>query len=396
MHFVNKLTKLMAMALLLVVAAHKGGAAADLSTVKVAWVGIMADPGQDRPFIDGPAPKDSGLAGLQLAMADNNSSGRFINQSFSLDSVMLPWGSDPLPALVKLAEGGTRFVVVDLPAATLAAAAADPRLSKLLLFNAGAPDDGLRGTACRANVLHTIPSRAMLTDALAQTLIKKDWRKWLLLTGAQAGDQAYAAAIRRSAKKFGAKIVAEHAWTFTRDSRHTAETELTALTQDAEYDVVVVADEADSFGDQLPFNTWKPRPVVGTQGLVAAGWHPAHEQWGAAQLQNRFRTQTARPMGPVDFAAWEAGRAVGEAALRTRSADPARLIAAIRADDFALAAFKGRSLNFRPWDGQLRQPILLAWARAVVSVAPQDGFLHPITDLDTLGLDKGESPCVMP
>lgn len=370
-------------------------AAAAPETVRLGWLGMR--PAVERPtaFVDGPVATDEGLAGLRLAIADDNASGRFVHQSYTLTEEWLPPDGDAVAALRRLAASGTRFVVADLPAAVLAAAALDPAAAKLVIFNAGAPDDSLRNGDCRANVLHTLPSRAMLADALAQVLIKKNWSHWLLLVGPDPADEAYAAALRHAAAKFGAKLVGEKHWSYSRDARRTAEGEVAAITQDGSYDVVLVADEAGNFGDLVPYSTWLARPVAGTHGLVAAAWHPAHEQWGAAQLQNRFRAQAGRPMSVKDYAAWEGGRAVAEAAMRTRSTDPDRLAAAIRGDDFALAAFKGRSLSFRAWDGQLRQPILLAWPRAVVSVAPEEGFLHPTTDLDTLGTDKGESACAL-
>jgi hypothetical protein len=41
----------------------------------------------------------------------------------------------------------------------------------------------------------------------------------------------------------------------------------------------------------------------------------------------------------------------------------------------------------------LRQPILLFDGRNTVSVSPQEGFLHPDTTLDTLGVDRPETKC---
>jgi ABC transporter substrate binding protein (PQQ-dependent alcohol dehydrogenase system) len=336
-----------------------------------------------------------GLDGLRLALADDTVSGRFIGQTYSLEQRQITAGEDPAAALKSFADRGIRFVVVDLPAADLLRAADAAQAQTLVLLDAGSSDDSLREAECRRTVLHLRPSRAMLADALAQVLVRKGWTSWLLVSGPEADDRAYAAAIRRAALRFGAKVVGERAWTFTRDARRTAEGEATALTQGApSADVVIVADEAGSFGDTLMFNTWEPRPVAGTQGLVAASFSPVLDQWGATQLLKRFRARTGREMGEKDFAAWQAGRAIGEAAMRARSTDPAVIEAAMRSPDFALAVFKGRAASFRPWDGQLRQPIVVGWARAVVAMAPQEGFLHPRTDLDTLGTDLGEKKCV--
>ena len=73
-----------------------------------------------------------------------------------------------------------------------------------LLFNAGSADDELRQSACLANVLHTLPSRAMLTDALAQFLTVRQWQRWLLISGPTEDDQAYAAALKRAASNISA------------------------------------------------------------------------------------------------------------------------------------------------------------------------------------------------
>ncbi len=50
-------------------------------------------------------------------------------------------------------------------------------------------------------------------------------------------------------------------------------------------------------------------------------------------------------------------------------------------------------MNYRGWNGQLRQPIPLVTGRAVVATAPLDGFLHQVSELDTLGIDQPESKC---
>ncbi|HYN39721.1 MAG TPA: branched-chain amino acid ABC transporter substrate-binding protein, partial [Rhodospirillales bacterium] len=246
---------------------------------------------------------------------------------------------------------------------------------------------------CRRFLLHTIPSRGMLADALAQYLVKKTWTRWLLVAGATPEDALYAEAVRHAAKRFGGNVVAERSWAATFDARRTAQEEVPVLTQGERYDVLVVADEAGAFGDYLLYRTWDPRPVAGTQGLVAAGWLPTQEQWGALQLHSRFEKRADRLMTARDYAAWAAVRSVGEAAIRIRSADPAAIDAYIRSPEFELAAFKGRKLSYRAWDGQMRQPIPLGWARALVSMSPQEGFLHPATELDTLGTDAPETGC---
>ncbi|OHC77238.1 MAG: branched-chain amino acid ABC transporter substrate-binding protein, partial [Rhodospirillales bacterium RIFCSPLOWO2_01_FULL_65_14] len=257
------------------------------------------------------------------------------------------------------------------------------------------PYDALRNERCRANVLHTLPSRAMLADGLAQYLALKRWSKWLLVVGRRDEDKLLADALKRAAKRFGAKIVAEKPWTYGPDARRTAQSEVPVFTQDVDYDVLVVADEIGEFGEYLMYRTWAPKLVAGTQGLVPTSWHRTHEQWGAAQLQSRFLRTFKRQMNPTDYHVWAAVRAVGEAATRTRSVASRDIAAYIRSDDFGLPGFKGQALTFRKWNGQLRQPILLVTPNALVSVSPQKGYLHQVSHLDTLGYDAPESKCRM-
>lgn len=352
------------------------------------------------PFLD-PPPADEGMQGARLGLADDNTTGRFTHQRFELDEVVVPEGGDLAGGLRKAVEAGTRLVVTDVPADKLSTIAVLPEAAEAVLFNAGAPDDKLRAEACRVNLLHTIPSRAMLADALVQYLVAKRWRNILLVVGRSPEDQAYAAALKRAAQKFQARIVQEKPWTFEPGARRTdtghyaIEAEVARFTQGVSYDVLAVADTEDAFGDELAYRTFDPRPIVGTQGLIATAWARPFEQWGATQLQNRFLRQAGRWMTARDYAAWMAVRAVGEAAQRAQSVDPTVLATYIRSDKFELAAFKGARLSFRPWDGQLRQPILLADSRSLVSVSPQPGFLHEFSELDTLGIDRPESKCRM-
>lgn len=344
-------------------------------------------------------PIAEALAGARLGMADNNTTGRFIGRSFRLVERSLSTDDDAAATLREFAAQGIHYVIADLDAAPLLAAADAVRATPVLLFNSRAPDDELRAAQCRANVLHTIPSRAMLADALAQYLAWKRWSEWLLVIGPAAGDQQLAHAYRRAAKRFGATIVEEKRWTFKAghgraDTGHVVlQTELPVLTRGRDHDVLVVADETEQFGPWLEGRTARARPVAGTHALVTTGWSPVAEQWGSSQLQSRFRRQAGRWMNARDYAAWLAARSVGEAVIRSNSADPAAVGAYLRGPQFQLAGFKGRAHSFREWDGQMRQPVLIAGSRLLVSVSPQPGFLHRRTELDTLGVDKEESEC---
>jgi ABC transporter substrate binding protein (PQQ-dependent alcohol dehydrogenase system) len=338
-------------------------------------------------------PDDSGLFGARMAIAENNTTGRFMKQRFDLREKIVPVDGDVAAAFRKLVGDGYRFIVANLGPGALLRVADLPEAKEVLIFNAGAPDDILRNEQCRANVLHTIPSRAMMTDALAQYLAWKRWPKWFLVVGRRKEDRLFAEAVKRAAKRFGARIVAEKVWTFGPDARRTAQSEVPVFTQDVDYDVLIAADEIGEFGEYLMYRTWEPRLVAGTQGLVPTTWDRAHEQWGSAQLQSRFLKTFKRWMNQLDYTVWAAIRAIGEGATRSRSTAFKDIGGYIHGEKFGLAGFKGQKLTFRDWNGQLRQPILLATPKAVVSVSPQRRFLHQRTHLDTLGYDKPESRC---
>jgi len=345
-------------------------------------------------------PDDLGVAGAELALKDNNTTGRFTKQQFTLDVARVPVGDDAVAVLEKLVESGHHFILVDAPAKTLLNLADAAKGKDVLLFNISAPDVRLRQEDCRANVLHVAPDRAMLADALAQYLVWKKWTRWLLVKGTLPEDLDYLAAVERAAQRFGGKIVEEREYKGTLEARRSdsgqqqIQQQMPTLTQGApNYDVLIVADENEVFGPYLPYRSWDPRPVAGTAGLKAMSWHPAHEQWGATQMQNRFQRFAKRFMLPLDYQAWVAVRAIGEGVTRTGSANLDPVNAYIRSDKLDLAAFKGQKVTFRAWDGQLRQPIIIAGPDLPVSMSPQEGFLHEHAEVDTLGIDEPESKC---
>jgi ABC transporter substrate binding protein (PQQ-dependent alcohol dehydrogenase system) len=346
------------------------------------------------------APDNDGVAGVRLALEDNNTTGKFLNQHFSLEQVRIKEGDDPVAIVAQLADRGISFFIVDLPADALLEVADAGRPRGLVFFNVGAIDDRLREEDCRPNVIHAAPTRSMLADGLAQYLVFKRWRRWLLVVGSHNPDKLYADALRRAAARFGAKIVEERVFEDTGGARRTdsglvqIQRQMPLFLQGApDYDVLVAADESEVFASYLPYRTRAPRPVAGSAGLVPKSWDAAHDQWGANQLQNRFMRMFSRRMTALDGQAWTAARMIGEAASRVGSADPKAVSEYLKGPDFALAAFKGQKLTLRNWNLQLRQPILLADGRTIASVSPQEGFLHQFSELDTLGFDRPETKC---
>jgi ABC transporter substrate binding protein (PQQ-dependent alcohol dehydrogenase system) len=372
--------------------------AADIPDIKI---GYLRQGGARTAIslLDIPAAND-GVAGAKLAIDDNNTTGRFLNQHFTLEETELKDEDDPAAAVGAFAQHGISLVLADLPAAALLKAADAGRARGLLLFNVGASDDRLREQDCRANVVHTAPTRSMLADGLAQYLVWKQWRKWLLVVGSHDADKLFADALRRAAKRFGATIVQEKVFEDAGGARRTdsgltlIQSQIPLFTQSApEHDVLVAADESQVFAAYLPYRTWLPRPVAGSAGLMPTSWDASHDQWGANQLQNRFVQLFHRRMTARDMQTWMAARMIGEAATHQHASDAKQALDFLESSDFALAAFKGQKLTLRDWNLQLRQPILLSDGRVTVSASPQPGFLHQFSELDTLGVDRPETKC---
>lgn len=376
-------------------------ARADTTPLKIS-IGYIAEAVPEPPPLSlvEVVAKDKGIAGVELGVVDDNTTGKFLKQTYEVTRKIVPAGGDLHQAATELANAGIKLIIASLAADRLLELADYPEMKDAIILDIQAQDDRLRTTDCRANVFHMIPSRAMKADALAQYLVSKQWMRWVLISGSNPDDKAFADAIRRSAKRFAGKIVEERTYTFTAGSRRsdTGEAQIrkqiTELTQRLpDYDVLIVADESEVFGDYLPYRNWDPRPVVGTQGLVPTAWHRSQEQWGGTQLQRRFIKAYNRWMLERDYTGWMAARAIGESVTRVSTADPKALRDYMLSDKFELAAFKGQGLTFRHWDQQLREPVLLASPLMLVSVSPQDGFLHQRTPLDTLGFDEPDSEC---
>jgi ABC transporter substrate binding protein (PQQ-dependent alcohol dehydrogenase system) len=344
--------------------------------------------------------KDKGIVGARVGAADNNLTGKFVSQETDLTEDIFPEDGDIVGEAKEMFAAGNRLIVADLEAKDLLAVADLPEARNAIILDIRTSDDDLRQENCRGNVFHLAPSFAMRADALGQFLFYKRWERWFLLHGAEPADLAYSADVKRAASRFGSRIVAERTYTYSARARTTdtghqqTEQQMALLTQSVpDYDVMFVIDMDEVFGEYLLFNSTDPRPVVGTQGLVAVAWHRSYEEYAGQEMQKRFERFSGRIMTERDYEGWLALRIFGEAMLRTGATDAKAIRNYILSDAFNIAAYKGIGVSFRKWDLQLRQPILLAGPRALISIAPIEGFLHPKFLADSLGFDEPETKC---
>jgi ABC transporter substrate binding protein (PQQ-dependent alcohol dehydrogenase system) len=386
----------MTLAVSLLCCALVAGAA---EVIRFGYLALSEDPRYDERkayFRTLSRPLGAPFAGAEVALRE----ARFVGQALGVSFELAPARGVDAPALVaevdKLYAEGVRHFLIDAPGKVVAEVAAATRGRALLLFNVAAPDDALRQAQCQAHLYHTLPSHSMQTDALAQFLVSRKWRSVLLLQGPRDDDRLIGAAFENSARRLGLKIVNKKDFVLSNDPRERDLGNPLLLTSTAvgEYDAVWVVDSDGEFSRRLPYNTARPRPVVGDAGLVAEAWAPRFERFGAPQLARRFQRAAQRPMTSPDWAAYMATKAVLQAALeQPAKPDAAAITKVLNRADFNLDGFKGVRLSFRPWDRQLRQPLLMTDGMGIIATAPVEGMMHPKNVLDTLGTDAAESPC---
>ena len=264
----------------------------------------------------------------------------------------------------------------------------------VLFFNIRNRDDEFRNKNCSVNLYHPVPSYRMLTDALAQYLLKRGWKNVLLLRGPGKNDHAYADAFVSSARRLRIDIVDDRNFTLSNDPRERSKSNVLLLTGGVDYDVVFVADSQGDFGRYVAYQTYLPRPIVGDEGLTPVAWHWTWERHGAPQLNQRFgRIEKDRHMRSEDWAAWIGIKSVVTAIRKMKSQDIKIIQKFLKDDRTTIDNYKGNPGSYREWNNQFRQPILLHTHNAVVARAPIDGFLHQTNNLDTIGYDQGESKC---
>ncbi len=344
---------------------------------------------------------DKGIQGARLMLKEANQAGRFVGYAFDLNEAIVPEDADVVEKAKEILAKGDAFFLADLEPKDLLAVAALPEAKNSVIVNIRAEEDALRQEECRSNVFHIIPDYAMRADALAQYLVWKKWPKWFVMRGTTPADKEYVDMVKRSAARYGGKVVGEKVYDLPPGARNTdsgyqqVQAQIPLETESAPtHDVIWVANSDEGFGDYLMYRTYNPDPVVGTQGLQALAWDPSYTEYGAMHFQNALPKIAKRKPVERDYTAWLGFRALADSAMKSGKTTPQDVKAYMLSDKFRLEGFKGQAMTFRPWDQQLRQPIILGGGtRVPVSVSPQEGFLHPTNVTDTLGFDAPETKC---
>ena len=344
---------------------------------------------------------DKGIQGARLIIKEANQAGTFVGFAFELVEAIVPANADVVAKAKEILAKGNAFIIADLEPKDLVAVADLPEAANSIIVNIRSSEEALRQELCRSNVFHIVPDWALRADALGQYLIWKKWPRWFVIRGNTDADKEYVEMIKRTAARFGGKVVGEKVYDLPPGARNTdsgyqqVQGQIPMETESApEHDVIWVANSDEGFGDYLMYRTYLPDPVVGTQGLQALAWDPSYTEYGAMHFQNGLPKLAKRKPVERDYTAWLGGRALTDGIMRSGKTTPPEVKACLLSDQFKLEGFKGQAMSFRIWDHQLRQPIILGGGtRVPVSVSPQEGFLHPTNVTDTLGFDQPETKC---
>jgi ABC transporter substrate binding protein (PQQ-dependent alcohol dehydrogenase system) len=380
--------------------APAGDAAEPKQNLRVVYLGKEYPEPLPLSYAEKPIP-DKGIQGARLMLKEANQAGNFVGHSFELVEAIVPEDADVVAKAKELLAGGERFIIADLEPDDLLAVSDLPEAKDALIMNIRSSATKLRQEECRVNVFHIIPDYAMRADALAQYLIWKKWPRWFVIRRDTPQDQDYLAMVKRSAGRFGGKVVEDKLYDLPPGARNLdsgyqqVQSQIPMETESApDHDVVWVINSDDDFGDYLMYRTSLPRPVVGTQGLQATSWDKSYTESGAMHFQNAIPRIAKRAPVERDYTAWLGFRAIADAAMKSGKVTPQEVKAYMLSDEFKLEGFKGQAMSFRTWDHQMRQPVVLGGGtRVPVSTSPQEGFLHPTNVTDTLGFDKPETKC---
>ncbi|MDC9822288.1 amino acid ABC transporter substrate-binding protein [Devosia sp. ZB163] len=370
--------------------------AAFSAEVRIGYLGLKDDPRYHPDVVYTRieiAPGGNPIDGATMGVEELKVVSDAVDQQVVLDHQEAADAAALVAKVNEMAAAGEQFIILDLPADLVDQVAAATKDQPVTLVNATAPEDYLR-SRCYPNLLHTAASDRMLSDAMVQLLRTRNWTKVLMLVGPEARDKSMAAAFRASAERLRLNIVDEREFTLATDPANRDKNNTLLVTGNADYDLVFVADHQGEFARYLPYDTQLPRLVVGSTGLVASEWQWSWDRDGSTQVTSRFETLTdGRRMTGQDWSTWIAAKAVVTAYAKARTGEYQKTADYIRGNRLKIDGAKGVQLNFRPWDGQMRFPIVLATHNAVIAEAPLEGFLHETNTLDTLGTDQPEHTC---
>lgn len=291
---------------------------------------------------------------------------------------------------------------------------------RIIYLNTMSRSEALRGTQCHRLTFHVEASLAMYADAIGQWLIRKAKKtRWGFLTPDSKGGAEMERLTKRALRRYkGTTIARKVVPARTQDYRAALSalakggpdvimlnlagpSLLTALAQIADLDLKV--EVAGPGMEAVEF--WQADPAKLT-GVWPALWFHAFRKYSGRELNKRMNKAFGRPAESHAWASYMATKAVWEGVLKGGRADTASLVSFFEKGR-GVDAHKGVALSFRPWDHQLRQPLLVLRSTVPAKDASRWDIFKLVGEvplrgtpgesraaiLDTLGLSKAESMC---
>jgi len=290
----------------------------------------------------------------------------------------------------------------------------------IIYLNTMSRSEALRGARCHRLTFHVEASLAMYADAIGQWLVRgaKKTRWGFLTPETEAGAEIERMAERALKRQGGSTVARQMVPASSRDYRASlaalakagpdvlvinldGSSLLTALAQVNELglqiEVAGVVMEASEF--------WQAEPAKLT-GVWPALWFHGFSRYSGRELNKRLAEALGQPAESRAWANFTAVKAVWEAVLRGGRTDTAGLVSFF-AKGRGMDAHKGQPLTFRPWDHQLRQPLMVLRCRVPAAGATRWDIFELLGEvplrgtpgksqeeiLDTLGLSEAESAC---
>lgn len=290
----------------------------------------------------------------------------------------------------------------------------------IVFLNTMSRSEALRGAKCHRLAFHIEASLAMYTDAMGQWLVRRAKQpRWGFLTpDSESGAEMERLAKRALRRHGGTAVAREVVPASGRDYRAalaklakagpdvviinlSGPPLLTALAQFMELGLEVHV--AGAAMETLEF--WQAEPTRLT-GVWPSLWSYEFRKYSGRELNKRLAARLGHPAASHAWASYTAMKAVWEAVLKSGGIDTASLVSFFEKGR-GVDAHKGQPLTFRPWDHQLRQPLMIVQSK----VPPKDAKRWDIFKLlgevplrgtpgksraavlDTLGLSAAESKC---
>ncbi len=396
---------------------------------------------QGRPALDSSSAEVasySGLLGARQGAAEMAYTAGLIGARLSLQEATAETPDDAVRMAERLLSQHALALVGGFDAGTARALSRFAQQQKVLFFNVGATDDGLRNDNCSRNTFHIEASDAMYIDAMAdwfirglaflvdedapqgvQIIRRAPARAWVLVTAHSALWAARGRRLRFALEQrhWGSRIVAdvsvEPRQGFDQALRiiSTVHPDLVFLLLPApgQLDFYREYEQAHLSGDVTGF----PEPATQTRSFFAAllkvapkaapggirfvSYEPTFSAVGGPQLSQRFLRRWNQPMDGPAWTSWLGIKILWETFLHVQSSDVSALTRYLDGTAALFEGYQGIGLTFRPWDGQLRHPLMASRLRIYsddeMSLAQMVGQFpnvlapgrNPIDVLDQLG-----------